>query len=65
MKEFFAMGGYAFYVWMSYGLAFIVLLYNAVSPVLQRRKIVNDIARKLRRQKRANTTGLRENSKPS
>jgi len=26
MKEFFAMGGYALYVWGSYGVAFLALL---------------------------------------
>ena len=52
MKEFFAMGGYAFYVWTSYGLALIVLLVNLAAPVLQRRKLMADIARKLRRSRR-------------
>jgi heme exporter protein D len=49
MSEFFAMGGYAVYVWPSYVLAFIVLVANIVVPLQQRKKIVTDIARKLRR----------------
>lgn len=28
MQEFFAMGGYAFYVWTSYAVALVVLLAN-------------------------------------
>ena len=52
MKEFFAMGGYAFYVWMSYGIALVVLVANLVSPVMQRRKMLADIARRQRREKR-------------
>ena len=52
MKEFFAMGGYAFYVWTSYGLALVILLANLVAPVIQRRKLMADIARKLRRSRR-------------
>jgi heme exporter protein D len=35
MSEFFAMGGYAWYVWGSYGVTFILL---AVEVVLLRRR---------------------------
>ena len=52
MKEFFAMGGYAPYVWPSYGIALIVLVANLVAPVMQRRKLLCEIARKLRRSRR-------------
>ena len=34
MQEFFAMGGYAFYVWTSYGLTLVVLLANIIIPVV-------------------------------
>jgi heme exporter protein D len=36
MKEFFAMGGYAFYVWGSYGVTFALLALELV--VLLKRK---------------------------
>jgi heme exporter protein D len=49
MNDFFAMGGYAAYVWPSYALALIILVANIVAPMQQRKKIVTDIARKLRR----------------
>ena len=49
MSEFFAMGGYAAYVWPSYVLAFIILVANIAVPMLQRKKTVTDIARKIRR----------------
>jgi heme exporter protein D len=52
MSEFFEMGGYAAYVWPSYGLALIVLIANLVAPMLQRRRTIADIARKLRRARR-------------
>ena len=52
MKEFFAMGGYAFYVWTSYILALIVFVLNLVGPYMQRRKILSDIARRMRRETR-------------
>ena len=52
MREFFYMGGYAFYVWTSYGLAFIVLLVNFVVPLSRERRVLKDIARKARRARR-------------
>lgn len=52
MKDFFAMGGYAFYVWTSYGLALIVLVANLVAPVMQHRKLLGEVARRLRRSRR-------------
>ena len=55
LTEFFHMGGYAFYVWTSYGLAMIVLLLNVILPIRQRKKLLNDIARTTRRARR-NTT---------
>ena len=53
MKEFFAMGGYAFYVWMSYGIALVVLVANLIGPLMQRRRLLGDIARRQRRERRA------------
>jgi heme exporter protein D len=50
--EFFHMGGYAFYVWTSYGLTLIVLLANVLSPLRQRRKILADLARRERRERK-------------
>jgi len=38
IQEFFAMGGYAFYVWTSYGLTLIVLLANIIIPIVQRKQ---------------------------
>ncbi|MET0069121.1 MAG: heme exporter protein CcmD [Candidatus Thiodiazotropha sp.] len=49
MSEFFAMGGYAVYVWPSFLLALIVLVANVVAPMRQRKRVLTDIARKLRR----------------
>jgi len=49
MQEFFAMGGYAFYVWTSYGLTLIVLLANIIIPVAQRRQLLRALALKQKR----------------
>ena len=50
MQEFFAMGGYAFYVWTSYGLTLVVLLANIIIPVAQRRQCLRSLALKQKRQ---------------
>jgi len=50
--EFFNMGGYAFYVWTSYGLAFIILIANLIIPINQERTLLRTLARKARRKKR-------------
>ena len=49
MSDFFAMGGYAAYVWPSYVLATIVLVVNIVAPLKQHKRVLTEIARKLRR----------------
>ena len=49
-SEFFAMGGYAFYVWMSYGLTFLVIVLNIVMPILHRKKVISRVKRAIRRE---------------
>lgn len=49
VQEFFAMGGYAFYVWTAYGITLIVLAANIVIPVLQRKQFLR---RQILKQKR-------------
>ena len=49
--EFLHMGGYAFYVWTSYGIAAIVLLVNFIIPIQRRRKLLDQIQRQTRREK--------------
>ena len=50
LQEFFAMGGYAFYVWISYGICFAVLLVNIVLPIVQRKQFLRQLAHKQQRQ---------------
>ena len=52
MKEFFAMGGYAFYVWTSYALALVILLWNIVQP----RRLHKNMLMRLRRRLAQRTT---------
>ncbi len=48
--EFFHMGGYAFFVWTSYGLTFIVVVANIISPIMQRKKVISRIKRAIKRE---------------
>lgn len=43
MNDFWAMGGYAGYVWSSYGIAAVVILANIVVPVIAHRRIARRI----------------------
>jgi len=49
-SEFFAMGGYAFFVWTSYGIALLVILLNIVMPMIQRKKVISRVKRAIRRE---------------
>jgi heme exporter protein D len=65
MREFFAMGGYAMYVWPAYAVFFVVLAWDWIAPVLRRRQLLNElrgrVAREqLRRQRSAQTPAQRE-----
>jgi heme exporter protein D len=42
MNEFFAMGGYAFYVWGAYGVAALVLVAEILSVRARRRAALAD-----------------------
>ena len=53
LSEFFHMGGYAFYVWMSYGLALVVLVANVVRPWRRERQLLDEMAAKAARGKQA------------
>jgi heme exporter protein D len=48
LREFFHMGGYAFYVWSAYGVTFIVLVANVVVPMLRARELRTRLARQAR-----------------
>jgi len=39
-------GKYNLYIWASYGLTFIVLLWNVVVPLLAKNKLIKDIKRR-------------------
>lgn len=39
--EFWQMGGYAFYVWSSFGVALLVFVWNWLAPVLRRKELLS------------------------
>jgi heme exporter protein D len=56
MAEFFAMGGYAAYIWPAYAVFFIVLAIDAVAPRLRRRRVLADLRARLKRRQARETT---------
>lgn len=46
LYDFFAMGGYATYVWPSYAIFMIVLLANFIYPIWLKKQIMLDLKRK-------------------
>ena len=53
--EFLAMGGHGLYVWLSYGAAFIMLLYHVVSVRVRLRRFLQDARDRQRREALAGT----------
>ena len=43
MSEFLEMGGYAFYVWGSYGAALVVFVWNVVAPRRERARVLRQL----------------------
>ncbi len=43
MKEFFAMGGYAFFVWTSYGIVAFVMIANVFVAKMKCKRIFKEL----------------------
>ncbi|MCK4865325.1 MAG: heme exporter protein CcmD [Gammaproteobacteria bacterium] len=39
-------GKYNFYIWASYGLTFLILVWNVVVPFLEKKKLLKSIKRR-------------------
>jgi len=50
VSEFFYMGGHAAYVWSAYGITAVVMTWVIVGPIIQRKKIIKELTRKINRQ---------------
>ncbi len=42
-QQWFDMGGYGAYVWSSYALTAIILLWNLITPIFRRREVLRKI----------------------
>lgn len=56
MTAFFAMGGYAAYVWPAIAFFVLVLALDAVVPAMRRRRLVAEIRARQRRQQHKRDT---------
>jgi heme exporter protein D len=50
MSDFFAMHGYAAYIWTCYAVFFLVLLADALAPLRQRRRTMTELRGRLKRE---------------
>ncbi len=46
IADFFHMGGYAFYVWTAYGIAFVVLSANFLLPMIRIRRLHHSLTKR-------------------
>ncbi len=51
--EFIQMGGHGLYVWLSYAIALLVVIYNVVACAMKKRRFFIEAKRRLRREKRS------------
>lgn len=51
LSEFFHMGGYAAYVWSSYGIWLVVMLINVILPVHRLRETQSRLSRRYRKER--------------
>ena len=52
ISEFLDMGGYAFYVWTSYGISTALLVWVFISPIFNKKNIIKELRMKYRQQER-------------
>jgi heme exporter protein D len=59
MHAFFAMGGYAWYVWPAYALFFVVLIADYLAPIVRRRRVLRELRGRIARERVRNTRAPR------
>ncbi len=55
LDSFLAMGGHGLYVWLSYSVGLLVFIIAFVSPLLKRKRIMQELTQLQRRQKHMRT----------
>jgi heme exporter protein D len=56
VSEFFAMGGYAGYVWSSWLIALLVLVWNVIVPQRKHQKLLEQLEVRAKREQLKNST---------
>jgi len=49
LSDFFNMGGYAFHVWTSYGLSFVLMLLLVLLPIKRKKQLLRSIRKAILR----------------
>jgi heme exporter protein D len=62
LSDFFAMGGYALYVWGAFGATALALLWILVSSLLTKNRLLKEISQKIAREKRIQDAQNLENT---
>ncbi|MFQ1013919.1 heme exporter protein CcmD [Avibacterium paragallinarum] len=57
VSDFLNMGGYGFYVWLSYGLSFLALVGLIVQGMLRKKTLIKEIQREQQRVKYQSSQG--------
>ncbi|HEY7866096.1 MAG TPA: heme exporter protein CcmD [Psychromonas sp.] len=60
LADFFAMGGYGFYVWLAYGISFLGLLVLIINTLIKRKKILKAVNQRIAREERIKKAKNRE-----
>ena len=51
MSEFLHMGGYAAFVWSSFGISLAVLVLNVILPIMRRKQLTREVSSQIKRNK--------------
>ncbi|MGF1758375.1 heme exporter protein CcmD [Photobacterium sagamiensis] len=62
LSDFFAMGGYASYVWGAYGISFAAMLWILLTSLSKKRRLLADIKNKMAREQRIEDAKKLENT---
>jgi heme exporter protein D len=50
--DFLAMGQHGLYVWLSYAIALVIIIYNVAAVLLKKKRFFNEAKRRLRREQK-------------
>ncbi|GMM90235.1 heme exporter protein CcmD [Vibrio fortis] len=62
LSDFFAMGGYASYVWSAFGITFLAMIILLVVSVRRGKQLLNEVQAKVDRQARIDAAKKMENT---